>query len=192
MKKITFLLVCVLASSMTFAARRENPKPMSSSGMGIIRSNGSLFKLFYKSEESSDVTVEIIDSNNTVVFAETIKMSNGFTRPYNFTKLQEGTYTIKLDNGSNWMSEKVEYSKGQVTKSAQVIALKENKYLILMSGSADEHFSVNVLNSYGTVIYSEENSAVGNAAKLFNFKNTAGPFKFEITGSNGYSATIVK
>ncbi len=160
--------------------------------MGIIHSKNSLFKLLYKSEEFSDVSVEIIDSRNEVVFREVIKRSNGFLRPYNFSNLAEGSYTIKLDNGSNWMTEKVEYSKGKVTAASQVIALGDGKYMLSVAGSEDESFSLTVTTAGGEVIYSDSEFTSGNSAKIFNPRHVKGPFTFEITGQNGYSKTIIK
>src|SRR5262245_31057192 len=102
MKKIAITLVCVLVSALTFALGEDDPK--SASGMIVVKADENSYKLIYKSEEKSDVKVQIFDEANKLVFSETIKHSDGFSRPYNFRRMDEGKYTIRLDNGSNWLA----------------------------------------------------------------------------------------
>ncbi len=114
MKKISLLLMGVLVSSLTFAGRRDE-SPKSVTGMAVIKSNTASFKLIYKAEAASDVRVKIFDSRDVLVFSETIRKSDGFIRPYNFENLPEGTYSIRIDNGSNWMTETVTYRAGMLS-----------------------------------------------------------------------------
>ena len=195
MKRIAVIAACAFLTLPVFAGstNKRSESPTSRSGMGVIHHKASVFKLFYKSEESADVKVEIIDANSAIVFTETIRKSDGFVRPYNFAMLPEGRYTIKVDNGSNWMIERIEYRTGRlVSPSAQVVTLREGKFLLVMAGREDEHFSVSVSGKTGDVIYHDDDAVAGSSAKLFNFKKIEGPFRFDITGPHGYAKTITK
>ena len=112
MKKNYLLLAGMLVSSLAFGGRRgEGPK--GSSGIAIVKKSATSYKLFYKSELASDVKVKIFNAENDLVFAETIKNSSGFIRPYDFARVGEGEYTIRVDNGSNLMTEKFQYQSGR-------------------------------------------------------------------------------
>jgi hypothetical protein len=193
MKKITLLLVGVLATSMTFAGNK-NDDSKSASGMAVVHTNFSSYKLIYKSEEATDIKVEIFNSKNERIFSEIIKKSNGFARPYNFESLPEGEYSIRIDNGSNWLTETIEYRPSQIDKLAHVVSLKDGKYLLSLVGQNEspEQFEVDIFNDKGEKLYSGTKSVSGNFAQLFNLKDMNGPFSFEITGKNGSSKTLVK
>ncbi len=193
MKKITLLLVGVLATSMTFAGDKKDDSK-SASGMAVVHSNFSSYKLIYKSEEVTDIKVKIFNSNNEEIFSEVIKKSSGFARPYNFDNLPEGVYTIRIDNGSNWLTETIDYRPSQIDKNAHVVSLKDGKYLLSLVGQNEspEKFEVDIFNDKGERLHSETISVSGNFAQLFNLKDMNGPFSFEITGKNGGSKTVVK
>src|SRR6478735_4944660 len=103
MKKIYFMMAVVAITTISFAREAAAKSPKALAGIAVIRSSATSYKLIYKSELQSDVKVEIYDSRNQIVFSETIKMSDGFARPYNFGSLNDGKYTIRVDNGSNWL-----------------------------------------------------------------------------------------
>jgi hypothetical protein len=132
MKKMIMVMAGVLVSAFAWAGGLK-----SESGMAVVKSNASSYKLIYKAELASNVKVEIINADNKVVFSEIIKNSDGFARPYNFGSLPEGDYTIRLDNGSNWLSEKVSYRQGEVQKLAHLVTLKDGRYLLTVPGLGD-------------------------------------------------------
>lgn len=191
MKNITFLLAGVLVSSFTFASLK-NDDPRTSSGMVIVRSNPSSYKLIYKSEQASDVKIEIFNDLNVRVFSEIIKSSDGFARPYNFGSLPEGEYTIKLDNGSNWLTETVDYRMEKIQKLAHVVSLKDGKYLFTLAGQQSEHFGVTIFDDQGEKIFVEDKGVSGNFARLYNMAGVKGPFTFEIVDRKGEAKTVVK
>ncbi len=94
MKKTLSIFIVLLAISSAVSARRMD-KPEEASTMAVTKS-GSLVKLFYKGVKDCNVKVTITNSENQIVFEELIKQVDGFMRPYNFSELPEGDYTIKL------------------------------------------------------------------------------------------------
>ena len=96
MKKITMLMLSVLVSTLTFAGRRDDA-PKSTAGIAVVKRDVNAYKLIYKSAEKSDVSVQIYNEKNVLIFSEVIRKSDGFIRPYNFESLGQGEYTIKVD-----------------------------------------------------------------------------------------------
>jgi len=183
------LLAGVLVSTVVFAGRRAEA-PRGASGMAVVKSATASYKLIYKAELASDIKVEILDANNELVFSETIKHSNGFARPYNFASLAEGEYTIRIDNGSNWLSEKVNYQSGRVEKLANLISLKDGRYLLTVPGQGEDALTVRIYNDEGDTLYSSTDQVTGDFGKIYNLSHVNGPFSFEVVGSSGASKIL--
>ena len=128
MKKISLLLAGVMVSTLALASGPESPK--SNSGMAVVKTNATSYKLIYKGDLASNVKVKIYDGKNQLVFSETIKKSSGFARPYNFSSLADGEYTIRIDNGSKWLTETVDYRNSDAKSTAHLTSLKNGRFLL--------------------------------------------------------------
>ncbi len=191
MKKVYLLLAGVLMSSFAFAGVRDEG-PKSSSGMAVIRKGATSYKLIYKSELASDVKVKIFNERNDLVFAETIRNSDGFMRPYDFAKLGEGEYTIKVDNGSNGLTEKVHYQHGGTQLVAHLTKVAEGKLLLTVPGRREDKLTINVMNDQGDRIGRFESTVSGDFARVFDVRQISGPVSFEITNQSGRSTILKK
>ncbi len=189
MKKISLLLVGALVSSLTFAGPGI---PKSNSGMAVVKKNATSFKLIYKGEETSNVKVQIFDERNQLVFTETIKKSRGFVRPYNFEGLAEGEYTIKINNGSNRLTETIDYHRDKVENLAHLVPLKDGKFLLTVAGKGEDHLTVRIFDEEGKRVYDDVNIVNGNFAQVYNLSKLQGPFSFEVSGKSGTSNVVNK
>ncbi len=190
MKKFNLLLVGVLISSLTFAfGRDESP---SGTGMAVVKKSATSYKLIYKSELASDVRVKIFNERNILVYSEIIKNSNGFSRPYNFERLGEGEYTIKVDNGSGWLTGTVLYQDGEVEMLAHLTKLEDGKFLVTVPGKGKDQLTVRVLNEQGEVIKRYENKVEGDFAQVYDVSKVTGPVSFEISNQRCVTTTLKK
>ena len=104
MNKPLSLLAILLISGITFANAFDNP-----STTMVVLKNGSTFRLLYKGAEQSDVKVLILNDENQIVFTEKIKNTDGFARPYNFSNLPEGHYSIQIKDNAGVRTETVNH-----------------------------------------------------------------------------------
>ena len=105
MKKILALVIVAIAVGQANATHVDPKTPV---GISVLKS-GNICKLFYRAEQRGDVHVSIYDENGNTVFSEVIRKTDNFMRPYNFSTLPHGTYTIALSDGQRTRSEKVEH-----------------------------------------------------------------------------------
>lgn len=187
MKKITLVVVSVLVSAFAFAGPDD---PKSSSGMAVLKRDESSFKLVYKSELQSDVKVQIFNDKNDMIFSETIKKSSGFLRPYNFEGLPEGEYTIKLNNGSNWMTETINFNSAKAEKLAQLIRMADGKYLLTVAGKGEDKITVRVSDKAGETVHYESTPVYGDFAMVYDLGKLNDEFSFEISDQHGLSKTL--
>lgn len=186
-KTIGFLTVLMIISSVVFARRIDNPG--SASGVAVIK-NGTTFKLYYKNAEHSNVKISIRDAANNIVFSETLHNVNGFVRPYNFSTLSTGNYTIEVTDKTNTHTEAITIERKEtpaVGTSARLFKVpgEKEKYLLTFANQASDDISVRILDSSNDVIYSEAASIEGNFAKVYNLQKYSGKFTFEVTNGQG-------
>jgi hypothetical protein len=194
MKKITILFVSILVSSLTFA-RTGDEGTKSASRFAVVKKDVSSYKFIYKSAETSDVTITILNNNKEIMFKETIKNSNGFLRPYNLESLPAGQYTFKIENGLMSQTETIDL-RAQVDsdafKMASVIKIEEGRYLLALAGKGAEQIGIKIYNEKGETLYDESEITKGAFARVYSLVNLSGPISFEITDSKGDVKKFVK
>jgi len=126
MNKPLSLLTILLIGGITFANAFDNPNTKM-----VVLKNGSTFRLLYKGAEQSDVKVLILNDENQIVFAEKIKNTDGFARPYNFTNLPEGHYSIQIKDNAG--VEKMINVDGLFVEMGSKINLDFVKHLIKLN-----------------------------------------------------------
>lgn len=187
MKKILSITSIVLFSTAMFAGGHDE-SPKSSSGIAVMHGvEKGLFKVYYKAAETNNVKVSILNAANKEVFSETIKKVDGFVRPYNFEKLAEGEYTIRIEDGNQVQLEKVNYNSGEVEKLVQLrkMTSEEGKFLLTASGQGREQIVVNIYNDEQKIIYTETTAIESTYAQVYNLSKVKGDVSFEIVHANG-------
>ncbi len=185
MKKTLSILIVLIAISSVVSARRLD-KPEETSSMAIMKS-GSLVKLFYTGVKECNVKVTILNAENKIVFKEELRQVDRFMRPYNFSELAEGDYTIELVDHIGKKIEKVSYREGKIEPLANLIRISrdENKYLLTLSNKGTKTFVVKIYNDNGTLLYSHDEDVDGDFAKIYNLSKADQKFSFEITDKAG-------
>jgi len=185
MKKIALALSLILfISSVGFARKKDTP--VSTSGVGVMK-QGSTFTLYYKASQASNVKVSIYDATGALVYTEMIRKSDGFSRPYNFSKLSEGDYTISVQDGERVLVEKITYSE---SKSGNLVNISrvsgfDNKYLLTVPGKSSDVISVKIYDDKDQVLYDQKESLQGDFAKVYTVEGLTGNLLFSITDSKG-------
>lgn len=183
MKKI-LAIAGVLFCTASFAGGTDEPK--AGSGVAVIKNGEASYRLIYKAEKESDVNVSIYDSNNKLVFSDKVKHTDGFTRPYNFSNLKEGDYTITIEDGSTRKVEHISYRSAKPAKAFHVIKLssQEGKFLVTGAGKGKEDVTINIYDG-SKLVHSETKTVNGDFARLYNLSKVKGDLTFEIAGENG-------
>jgi hypothetical protein len=90
----------------------------------------NVFNIHYRTAEKGTVKLSIIDSKNKTVFSEILLNTSSFVRPFNFSQLHEGVYTVVLEDKNGKQSEKINYVVNQLTSFVSVspVANQDGKY----------------------------------------------------------------
>jgi hypothetical protein len=188
MKKIFSILIAL--TIVVGAVRANDADPKSPKGMAVIKS-GSVFKLFYKGEQSGDVKVKIMDSRGDAVFTETIKNIESFVRPYNFSSLSEGEYTIELADHDGKQTQHVSYGSHNnivLPKLANILHVTGSKqsYMLTVSNKTGaDVLQIKIYDAANSLVHSETEEITGDFAKVYNLSKVGKNFSFEVTDSSG-------
>ncbi len=87
-------------SAIKIVERKENSKP-------VFRKAGQRVFLNFLNLEKDDVKISVYDSNNRVVFNETIKETMLVEKAFNFENAFEDTYLVVVKNGTETFYEDV-------------------------------------------------------------------------------------
>lgn len=179
----------VLFSTVMFAGGIKDP---SISGVKVLNKEGSsTYQLIYKPALATKVNVSILDANDHLVFSETLRRTEGFSRPYNFSGLAEGEYTIHVRDITGEQIEKVNYHAGKVERLVNVLKLSDtDKYLLTIAGNGEERFSLKIYDATGNLIHDETNVIYDSFGQVYDLSKVTGAITFEVADKTGTVKTI--
>ena len=188
-KTLSILAAITIFSTALFANNIDNPN--AATGMAIMK-NGTTVKLFYKGTKQTDVKVSIYNAVNTLVYSETIKNVDGFVRPYNFTNLEEGEYSIELLGENGRQVERVIYKLGKVQKLANVMHVtgEPNKYILTVANKGQDVLTIKIYGDKGVLLYSKTEEVNGDFAQVYNLDKYNGGLSFEVSDSKGVTKSL--
>ncbi len=183
-KTLSILVLLVAIGSAALAMPAENPAP--ASGVGIMK-KGKTFHMFYKAAKLSDVKIFIRNERNDLVFTETIRKTDGFVRPYNFTQLEDGEYTVEVIDCTHRQVQKITHGMKPSDKLAHVVRVSptENKFLLTLPNKVHNIISVKIYGDKHQLVYEELLEITDDLAKLYNLNQINDNFSFEITDGEG-------
>jgi len=190
MKNIVAFVFVLLAIGHVNAS---GVKPDSPVGISVIK-KGAVVKLFYRGEQSGKVKVTIYDEDGKVVFTETHNNTEHFMRPYNFSSLPAGNYTIELSDEQGKRFKKVTHSWKTEIRSAHLTRLNdnENKYMLAVPNKGQDALTVRIYDHNYKQLYQETEIINGNFAKVYNLRWRHGPHIFEITDQKGKTNRFIE
>ena len=188
MNKPLSLLSILLIGGITFANAFDNPRITTA-----VTKNGSTFKLFYKGAEQSDVKVLILNDENRIVYAEKIKNTDGFARPYNFSNLPEGHYSIQIKDNAGVRTETVNHQTVKEEKTMHLLRLNgTGRYVLSVPNKGKDDLSITIFNDLNEVLYEGDEKINGDFARIYNLGDQTRNFRFVVTDGKGLTRSITK
>ncbi len=113
MKKAFYLYILMFLSIAAFGTGKKNSCLITSSGNGT-------FTVHYQGDQTGKVLVAIYDNKKNLLFTEVILNVNMFSRPYNFTGLPSGEYSVIIEDTTGKQEEIIVH---QVSKEKRFFKL---------------------------------------------------------------------
>lgn len=188
-KTFSIFVMLTMVSSVALAGGIDNPK--ASSRMAIMQKDEDHIQLFYKSNKEATIEVSIYDADNKLTFTELIRKSDGFIRPYDLSAMQEGDYTVVVNDGSEKFVEKISVKNSKEILLSNVISMKkEGSFLLTVADKKAQHFTVTISDENDNVLYRKTESFDKQYSKIYNFPAKTNGLKFLVTTDLGVSRLI--
>ncbi len=151
-----------------------------------------VYKLVYRAAEAGKVKVSILNSAQEIIFTETLSSVQSFVRPYNFSNLTQGEYTIVVEDKNGKTEEHVSYYFKKVESNVDVtkIANESRKYLLSVENKETDLIDVKIIDKSNNVLHQQSMTVTGKFSVIYNLTSVQGDVTFEVTGSNGAVKTF--
>lgn len=181
---LTFALGLVLSTNVFAADDLESTSTASINTTNRV----SVYNLVYASAKTGMVTVSIKNQEGQVVLQEQIfNDKKGFIRPYNFSTMPEGSYTLEVKDAAGKSELSLSYSNVAVNavRKAEIKALESNKYQLRLVGNTADAVEVSIYDQFGSAIHSESLTQKGSFTRVYDLsklKNTKGAIEVRANG----------
>lgn len=185
---LAMMLVSVVQTSAMSSAKPESPV-----GMSVVKT-GSIVKLFYRGEQRGDVSVAIYDERGATIYKERLQDTRGFMRPYNFSAMPSGVYTVELTDEKGSVKRTVLYTTSNNKRVARLTRLDkgEHRYVLSVPNSGSDVLKVRIYNENNRLLYHKKERIEGDFARVYNLNTVRGRLIFEITDKNGNSNRFIQ
>jgi hypothetical protein len=190
MKK--FLSILVVLAVVCSAAKANIDDPKSGSGMAVVKS-GDVFKLIYKGVKPGDIKVTIYNAQGKTIFQETLHKLASFVRPYNFSSIAEGEYTLELEGENGKQVQSISHRNEASALPMKLVAVSgaTNKYVLSVPNQGAGLMQVKIYDNTNGLVYDRTEKLDGNFARVYNLTDIGSGFSFEVTDVNGVTQTLV-
>lgn len=179
-----FVMAIVLLGVATVASA----KGTNESDFAVVKSQAkeSVFKVMYQGDERSTVKISIKNAQGELIFKELIKNTDGFARPYNFSALPQGSYSVTVDNGVSARTEIISHEEVISKKTVKInsVDTEKNKIALTVYSSQKGEVTVKVLNEANEIIFEESRLVQGGFGRVYNLKDLA-HYTIEVYDASG-------
>ncbi|MGB1121701.1 MAG: hypothetical protein ACPG3Z_06875 [Saprospiraceae bacterium] len=121
--------------------------------------------------------LSILDAEDNTLYSESIRKTVAFTKAYDFSTLQDGTYTIRLEledrivyQGAIVKDQQLTLGKHEVTPKP-IFKVFENAFDVYVSGIVGADVSIEILDSANETVHKKMNKSVNGVYRQYIMKN---------------------
>ncbi len=163
----------------------------------IPAASGNVFTVYYKTPVAGEVKVSILNRNNVVVFSESLNDLSSFKRPYNFSELQHGEYTIVVEDKNGKREQKVSYESKKITSSIRIaqVSGERNKFMLNVMNNGAESVRVRIYDNAKGLVHEQEMVVSKSFGLVYNLEKVRSSQKsvimFEVSTESGKVQTAM-
>lgn len=187
MIKIMKIKLTVLAIVLGLMSVQATPigDERTQKNVSVVAKEVNVYRVIYKGVSECDVRVSIYNSERQLVYTERLKLKRGFVRPYNFSGLDYGQYTIEVKDGFGTSVEKVNHQP-KPKSLVNLIRLKEkSKFMFTAKADEREYLTIKIYDGINRLVYNESQWIDGDFGQIFNLSRVMGDYTLEVLHENG-------
>jgi len=188
LKLLVIAAFCLIANAASSATAEVPSVTITRTG----DASRGIFLIKYLGDKVTDITMVIKDKGDQVVLTKLIKGVKDFSVPINFSSVDEGMYTVQIDNGSGKLSKTLDYTSEKAPTYSHVVSLGDQRYLFTSSHAGSEKVTIRIYNGENSLIFEKELTIKGDFAMVFHLKEMSGIPTFEVTEPSGTSIMALR
>jgi hypothetical protein len=149
-----------------------------------------VYLIKYTGSKTGKVTVSIKDSKGNEIITRSILAVRDFSMPINFSSVAEDIYTVQIDNGTEKVTQTLNYTNETAPTFSHVTNLGNKHYLFTASHAGLEKILIVITDGNGAIVFEENKVIKGDAAFLFDLTKVSGQPTFDVTEESGHSLMI--
>lgn len=166
---VAFVIV-INATGFTYA----NDLDKKGNALKVIRKSDNLYNVVYQSKEDQQVSIQFIDEDQNVLYAEAISTSNGFIKPLDLSGLPAGSYQIRLVSSTDTLMRDIVVLTAEQLY-ADLIAVRsvgESQYALSIDEKVGKSLSLYIKDARGEILHSGEVDC--SDSKVYDLTNLIG------------------
>ena len=186
MKRSTQLLVAafltLLISASVFASDKSAKEAMASS-IKILPKGDDGFKLLYAWNEPATLDINIYDSEDNLVFTESLKNQKPFIRPFSLNGMKSDNYRVEIMDEDGYML-KEEYvdMRHQSDFTANIWSVPNSDNYRVVVPECEDGVSLTIYNEKGKQVHFDRLKSANGISKVYDLSGLSGDeFTFKIT-----------
>jgi hypothetical protein len=130
----------------------------------------SVYNVLYKGSESGKVKISIFNAQNEIVFSETLLNVTSFKRPYNFSQMGVGEYTIMVESKNGRQVERITHAVKKLTTSLRVVRLSgtDHRYMLHVLNNGSEEVYIRIYDNLRGLLHEEKLQVTGSNGLIYN------------------------
>ena len=180
MKTTKLILAVLLTVIGTAASATEGEKSKTDAPtIEVTSANSNVYQLTYKGRSETKAIVNIRNANKELVFTEKIKNLGAFARPYNFSNLPDGMYTMEVVEGEV-ITKKVIYHGDfspniEIPTNLNVVSVKpfrdNNTFKLTIINGGKTRANISILDADGRIVYNGYEIFEKSFSRLYNLED---------------------
>lgn len=166
--KHTLALLTVIGASVAYASDSVSVATICK----IVVEADEKYRIIYQAPAEENVTVQILDKKNELVYTEKLKTS-GFVKKYDLSYLPKGEYQIEVKSGEYLFSEKLVV--GDVSGFNFLLTPQKDRAVSIVGSHRDgKDMTIYILDQDDQVVYRESIDNTQQVHKRYNFSELKG------------------
>lgn len=132
--------------------------------------------------------LSIIDAEANIIYTETIRQTVTYTKAYDFSTLQDGTYTMKLELEDRIVFQEAIVAGETLTlvnfeaTAKPIFKIFENAFDVYVSGIADADVAIEIFDDAGETVHTRFDESVNGVYRQYIMKNLpSGDYTVKVT-----------
>jgi hypothetical protein len=182
MKTKFIISVMALLFNVSASLMASDPSPF----FEIVNQKGStIYKLVYKSPGEEKVYLKILDNSGSLVYAQFVNFTNGFTYPLDFKGMKEGEYAIEISNKDARLKKSLTYKMANPLAYVHIAKRPEEKYMLTITSKVAADFTVRIYDRWSREVFQKKEKVSKDFGLVYNLAKVEGPVTFRVTEEAG-------